>query len=122
GISGGFANGGGGVRADAISLTGGTNFLALTVSGFTGNLNGGIGISGSLSIDPGTTVVDVTLGNVLHDGTNGAGSVTKSGAGTLVLTGANSYTGTTTINAGVLNIQNATALGTTAGGTSVAAG
>ena len=121
-ISGGLASGGAGVRADAINLTGGTNFLTLTASGFTGVLNGDIGISGSLSIDPGTTVVDVTLNNVIHDGTNGAGSMTKSGAGTLIVTAANTYTGATTITSGVLNIQNATALGTTAGGTIVAAG
>ena len=67
-------------------------------------------------------MVNVTLNNVIHDGTNGAGSVTKSGAGTLIVTAANTYTGTTTITSGVLNIQNATALGTTAGGTIVAAG
>ena len=41
------------------------------------------------------------------------------GPGTLTLTGANTYTGTTTVSAGVLNIQNASALGTTAAGTTV---
>lgn len=49
-------------------------------------------------------------------------TVTKQGAGKLVLSGANSYTGLMTISAGVLNIQNATALGTTASGTTVASG
>jgi autotransporter-associated beta strand protein len=47
---------------------------------------------------------------------------TKSGAGTLVLSGANSFTGLTTISAGALNIQNGSALGTTAGGTSITSG
>ena len=37
-ISGGLASGCAGVRADAINLTGGTNFLTLTASGFTGVL------------------------------------------------------------------------------------
>ena len=43
-----------------------------------------------------------------------AGTPTKDGSGTLTITVANTYTGLTTISAGVLNAQNATALGTTA--------
>lgn len=54
--------------------------------------------------------------------TGGARTLTKSGAGLLTLSGANSYTGLTTVSAGVLNIQNATSLGGVAGGTTVASG
>jgi autotransporter-associated beta strand protein len=46
----------------------------------------------------------------------------KSGSGTQTLSGTNSYNGTTTVTAGVLNILNAAALGTTANGTSVTSG
>jgi autotransporter-associated beta strand protein len=50
------------------------------------------------------------------------GRVAKTGSGTLTLSGANSYTGETRIEQGVLRIENAAALGTIDGGTTVLAG
>jgi autotransporter-associated beta strand protein len=38
---------------------------------------------------------------------NGAGSLSKAGAGTLVMTGGSAYTGTTTVSAGTLQVGNA---------------
>ena len=95
---------------------------------FTGtqSLNMGTGVI-SLGTTAGTTRTITVSGSTLTEGgiiSNGttANSLTKAGTGTLTLTGANTYTGATTISAGVLNIQNASALGTTAAGTTVASG
>ncbi|WP_370624702.1 YDG domain-containing protein [Polynucleobacter sp. 80A-SIGWE] len=48
--------------------------------------------------------------------------ITKEGSGILILSNTNTYTGDTTINAGTLAITNATGLGTTAAGTTIASG
>ena len=48
-------------------------------------------------------VITVTYGGVISDG-SGAMTLTKTGAGTQILTGANTYTGPTIINAGTLTI------------------
>ena len=67
----------------------------------------------------------VTFSGVIADpaGLTGAkGAITKAGNGTVVLSGANTYAGTTTVNAGVLSVQHSTALGSTAGGTTVNSG
>src|SRR5262249_39605324 len=50
---------------------------------------------------------------VVQDGLVAARALTKAGAGTLTLTGANTFTGLTNVLSGVLNVQSATALGAT---------
>lgn len=59
---------------------------------------------------------NVTLNNVV----SGAGTLIKDGTGTVIVTGANSYTGGTAINAGRLGINTGSALGT--GGVTVNSG
>jgi fibronectin-binding autotransporter adhesin len=75
------------------------------------------------NIASGTTAsgIDVSLSGPVAEFNVGT-TITKQGSGKIVLSGANSYTGLTTISAGVLNIQNASALGTTAAGTTVSSG
>ncbi|MBQ6705668.1 MAG: autotransporter-associated beta strand repeat-containing protein [Opitutales bacterium] len=89
----------------------------------------GIALGGSVTIDTQTRVVNsvgastdggvgatISLGGVL----SGAGNITKAGAGTLMLSGANTFTGDVTVSAGTVVAGNATALGT--GTVSLAAG
>ena len=131
------------VGTEALSISGtgasGQNGELVNVSG-TNNYGGllTLGAAATVSSDSGTlnltntgTITGATFGLTLAGAGNGSissiigttsGTLTKSGAGTWTLTGANTYTGATTISAGILNIQNATGLGTTGTGTTVASG
>jgi fibronectin-binding autotransporter adhesin len=74
---------------------------------------GAVTLGASLAIN--TPGAALTVGGTISDGGNNRG-ISKTGVGTLVLNGANSYTGPTTITGGVLRITQATGLGTSAGG------
>ena len=50
---------------------------------------------------------DITYAGII----SGTGTVTKNGTGKLILTGENTYTGITTINAGILQLGNGTTYG-----------
>ncbi|WP_283810669.1 autotransporter-associated beta strand repeat-containing protein, partial [Bradyrhizobium sp. S69] len=119
-ISGGLS-GDGVTLANAIMFTGGTNFLTLSSGATAGTLTGGIGISGSLTIDPGpVNGASATLANVISDATGGPGSISVNTTRTLTLTGANTYSGGTTLTAGTISVGNSSALGS--GTLSMAAG
>jgi autotransporter-associated beta strand protein len=59
--------------------------------------------------DSGGTARNITLSGILSDDGAVNGSLTKTGLGTLTLSGANSYTGATTVAAGALIINGAVA-------------
>jgi len=77
------------------------------LSGESGNLNTIISNYGSvtnLTLNPAAGSV-LTYGGVIADGATGM-SLTKTGAGTQILSGANTYTGTTTVSGGTLVVSN----------------
>ncbi|MEO7099209.1 MAG: autotransporter-associated beta strand repeat-containing protein [Luteolibacter sp.] len=92
---------------------------SLTIGDFDG--------SGSISNTGVAATVNATIGNdstyagIIADG--GAGtelSLIKNGPASLTLSGANSYSGLTSVNSGTLVLGSSSALGNTTGGTSVA--
>ncbi len=109
--------GAGGILTGASALTLAGN---VTVSYGGGVMTSGATISCPINLganriftvaNDGTTMTDLTVSGIISD----AFSVSKSGAGALTLSGANNHTGGVTLNAGTLNINNASALGAAAG-------
>ena len=97
-------------------------FASATTSTIGGRLNMDVSVPNEVfTVADGAAATDLLISAAMTE-RNGAVGITKAGAGNMTLTGANTYTGTTTISAGILNIQSNTGLGTTAGGTSVSNG
>ncbi|MFM8508176.1 MAG: beta strand repeat-containing protein, partial [Actinomycetota bacterium] len=114
--------GSGSLTLSAVNTYSGTTTISagtLTVSG-SGSLNSG-SYSG-LIVNGGSLVYSSSATQTLSGAISGSGALTKNTSDTSVLTlsAGNSYTGNTTVSNGVLAISNNTALGTTAGTTSVA--
>ncbi|NBV01529.1 MAG: hypothetical protein EBS31_08960, partial [Burkholderiaceae bacterium] len=107
----------------ALNVAGGTFAMGayndtVAAVNITGGQVTGTGTLGGASYDFANASGTVNISAVI----SGSAGVTKTGAGTLVLSGANTYTGETVISAGKIIVRHNTALGSTSGGTSVAAG
>ncbi|MBN8459865.1 MAG: autotransporter-associated beta strand repeat-containing protein [Verrucomicrobia bacterium] len=98
-----------------------------TIGGLSSTGGAGIVENGNASAGTSTLTLNVSSGTqtfsgiLQNNGGSGSGvlALTKSGSGTQVLSGNNSYSGATTVSTGVLRITNDSALGTTANGTTV---
>jgi fibronectin-binding autotransporter adhesin len=100
------------VASEALTLNGGT------LSRAAGNptWNGTVDLASTSTVTGAAGTL--TLGGIV----SGTGGMTKTGAGTVTLSASNTYTGATTVNAGTLRVNNVTALGDIAAGTTVNAG
>lgn len=138
-FQGGFTLGAGG---EAVSIQGsgaaGQTGALVNVSGNnTWSTQIALAASATIGSDSGLLTLNAATASLLGTNTNltvagagnttlgafnlGAATLTKNGTGTLTLTGNNTYSGATTITAGIVNTQTLTALGDATTGTSVTA-
>lgn len=106
-------------NAFTVTVSGTVSVAGLTVLMGDPTFTGGTLNFSDTSPDITTVIGSSATINSTIAGSNG---LTKSSAGTLILGGSNTYTGTTAISAGVVNLRSATGLGSTTGGTTVASG
>ncbi|MFZ0708561.1 MAG: autotransporter-associated beta strand repeat-containing protein, partial [Terrimicrobiaceae bacterium] len=85
--------------ANPITLGASQTWQAANAAGGGMTFNGAVSLSANtLTLDPQNAANIVTINSVI----SGTGALNKTGAGTVVLSGTNSSTGATTINAGTL--------------------
>ncbi len=98
----------------SVNLEGGSTLAGYYAEGVDAiAINQTLTASGSLTVDAGGSGKTMTI----NTGLTGEGtSITKNGAGTLVLAGANTYGGATTVNAGILKTNHLGAGDTTVNG------
>jgi fibronectin-binding autotransporter adhesin len=102
--------------------TGGVNFGGLEIGSLEGD---GLVFLGGQTLGVGTANLSTTFSGTIMDGgihTDAGGYLIKYGRGTLVLSGANTYTGGTTITAGGVRVSNSSGSGTGTGPVTVDGG
>jgi fibronectin-binding autotransporter adhesin len=119
---------------NGITVTGETiNIVGIGDPTGSGALQAGTGATatwtGTVNLDSANARVGtlaggtLTISGVVQNGTSNALAVNdETGTGKVILSGPNTYTGATSVNTGTLQLGNALALGTVAGGTTVVSG
>ncbi len=115
------------ILSDNARLCGLNNSAGNTVnigalSGDTTAILAGADYAGSQTYNIGAKNLDTTFQGLITNGSGGNAHIIKSGSGSLTLTGANTYAGTTTVNSGTLAITNSSALGSDTVGTTINGG
>jgi len=103
-----------------ITQTDGTSLLKIDTTGTIANTmsvsnvlaSQSATLSGAITVNNATWDVETGVTLTLSGGVGGTGGVTKNGTGSMVLSGSNTYSGATVVNAGTLNAAHANALGT----------
>ncbi|MET3650680.1 autotransporter-associated beta strand repeat-containing protein [Dyella japonica] len=97
--------GGAGANSGAVGGAGGKLTFNTSTSTLTG-ANLSVSANSSVVLNAGSTaVINVTGSPNLSNNISGPGNLTQVGPGTLTLSGASNYTGTTTVNNGAINIS-----------------
>ena len=109
GTSGTYDLNGGLLSLSSLGMTSGSGAATFNFGGGTLGANSALGWSSSLAMTltgiGGNATVDTTGGNITLTGNlSGPGGLNKVGAGTLFLTGSNSYSGSTIVSGGTLSI------------------
>lgn len=124
------ANNGSTINADQVSLfprgtlsiSGGRAFVdQIVVGGSTEAMSLSDGANGS-ALNIGTSGGSSTFNNLIQDYLSGPGSISKEGAGTLTLGGANTFSGGVSVNGGTLLATNTSGSATGSGDVIVASG
>lgn len=111
-------------RIDNLQITA-SSLILPTLGG--NHTSGTAAFSGDITLDSSVQLTSASGGTVVFsgiiaDGANGAQGITKIGAGTVELTGDNTYTGATLVNAGTLMVNNLSGSATGSGDVSIASG
>ncbi len=94
---------------------------SLTLASLDGGAKITNSVGASVTLTVGSNNSSTNHTGVIEDGV-GVLSLVKNGTGTMTVSGANTYTGPTTINAGVLSVGHSTGLGSVQQGTTVSSG
>jgi fibronectin-binding autotransporter adhesin len=107
----------GATGAGAVTVSGTNNVNSLTVSAAGYSFSGG-----QINLGQASTTLEINHAASIASVIGGANGLVKTGTATLTLSGSNSYSGATTVNAGQISLGNANALGDSAGTLAVYAG